>query len=68
MMIIIIIIIFLLLIIMRLKIRFIFCYPDTLSRVFNEQYMVFVFSRLENWQPYYIIKNVTMFQAVPFHV
>lgn len=53
---------------MRLKIKFIFCYPVTLSCVFSEQYMVFVFSRLENWQPYYIIKNVTMFQAVPFHV
>jgi len=62
------IIIFLLLITMRLKMKFIFCYSVTLSCVFTEQYMVFVFSRLEDRQPYYIIKNVTMFQAVPFHV
>jgi len=48
--------------------KFIFCYPVTLSCVFTEQYMVFVFSRLENRQPYYVIKKVTMFQAVPFHV
>jgi hypothetical protein len=62
------IMIIMLLLIIRVKMKFIFCYPVTFSCVFTEQYMVFVFSKSESRQPYCIINNIIMFQAVPFHV